>query len=383
MKKYIISCLLMTLSTLSYSWIITGPYEIKKLDKSINSAEYDEISPVVSKDGCKLYFTRVGHPTFNKTLFENGVDLHKTLTEGEYIDRLREIYALVEDEGLEQISESKFNQDIWIAVLNGKSAGVFHPGYPLNNALPNSVCAINDVDNSLILINQYYSDGNVRQGLSQTRIQAENEWTFPKPMHIYDLKNQSREMSMHLSSDGEYMLTSLQRHDSSGEMDIYVSHRVNQDIWSIPVNLGSTINTKFRESTPFLMSDNKTILFSSNREGGGQNIYYSYRLDDTWSNWTLPVKLDSPVNSKFNESHPYICPKTGELYFNSDRDGSMDIFKVKFFASESEMKAEKGIYCNVYDGTTGELTRRPICIFHPRLTVILQDLFIFLMASFG
>src|SRR5690606_37080679 len=112
------------------------------------------------------------------------------------------------------ISESKFNQDIWIAVLNGKSAEVFHPGYPLNNALPNSVCAINEVDNSLILINQYYSDGNVRQGLSQTRIQAENEWTFPKPMHIYDLKNQSREMSMHLSADGEYMLTSLQRHDS-------------------------------------------------------------------------------------------------------------------------------------------------------------------------
>lgn len=356
MKKYLISCLLMTVSTFAYSWIITGPYEIKKLDKNINSAGYDEISPVISKDGCKLYFTRVGHPDFNQTLIENGVDLHKSLSKEQYLDRLREIYALVEEEGLEKISESKFNQDIWIAILNGKSTEVFHPGYPLNNALPNSVCAINEVDNSLILINQYYSDGNVRQGLSQVKIQAENGWTFPKPMHIYDLKNQSREMSMHLSSDGEYMLTSLQRHDSRGEMDIYVSHRVNQDIWSIPVNLGSSINTKFRESTPFLLSDNKTILFSSNRQGGKQDIYYSYRLDDTWSNWTLPVKLDSPVNTNFNESHPYICSKTGELYFNSDRDGSMDIFKVKFFASELEMKAEKGIYCNIYDGTTGELT---------------------------
>lgn len=356
MMRYVITCLFMVVSTLSYSWIITGPYEVKKLDKSINTGDYDEISPVISKDGCKLYFTRVGYPEFERTLYENGVDLHKTLTEKEYLKKLSEIYTLAENEKLKDITHSKFNQDIWIAYLTGSGSEVFHPGYPINNALPNSVCAINETDNSLILINQYYSDGDVRQGLSQAKLQAENTWTFPKPMHIYDLNNQSREMSMHLSEDGEYMLTSLKRHDSRGEMDIYVSYRINQDIWSAPVNLGNQINSGFRESTPFLLSDNRTILFSSNRQGRGQDIYYAYRLDDTWSNWTLPEKLDAPVNTGYNESHPYICPKTGELYFNSDRDGSMDIFKVKFFASEKEMKAEKGIYCHVYDGVTGELT---------------------------
>lgn len=356
MIKYAIMCLLMVISTLSHAWIITGPYEVKKLAGNINTAGYDEISPVISKDGCKLYFTRVGYPDFEKTLYENGINLHAALTEKEYLAKLGEIYTQAEDENLNDITRSRFNQDIWIAYLTGSEPEIFRPGYPINNALPNSVCAINETDNSLILINQYYSDGDVRQGLSQAALRAENDWTFPKPMHVYDLKNQSREMSMHLSEDAEYMLTSLKRHDSHGEMDIYVSFRVNQDIWSVPVNLGTGINSKFRESTPFLLSDNRTILFSSSRGGTGHDIYYAYRLDDTWSNWTLPEKLDSPVNTKYNESHPYICPKTGELYFNSDRDGSMDIFKVKFFASEKEMKAEKGIYCNVYDGLTGELT---------------------------
>jgi hypothetical protein len=40
---------------------------VEKLPEIINS-KFDEITPVPSRDGKTLYFTRVGYPDFNRTL---------------------------------------------------------------------------------------------------------------------------------------------------------------------------------------------------------------------------------------------------------------------------------------------------------------------------
>ena len=50
--------------------VSTGPtplYTLEKLNHKINT-RYDEINPVVSLDGGTIYFTRVGHPSFDKTI---------------------------------------------------------------------------------------------------------------------------------------------------------------------------------------------------------------------------------------------------------------------------------------------------------------------------
>ena len=64
--------------------ILTAQYKIEKLGPEINSDQYDEISPVVTRNGRTLYFTRIGTPEFNRTLIQDEVDLSKTLTESEY-----------------------------------------------------------------------------------------------------------------------------------------------------------------------------------------------------------------------------------------------------------------------------------------------------------
>ena len=38
--------------------------KLEKLSAQINTVEYDEIAPVLSRDGNTLYFTRVGSPDF-------------------------------------------------------------------------------------------------------------------------------------------------------------------------------------------------------------------------------------------------------------------------------------------------------------------------------
>ena len=66
----------------------------------------------------------------------------------------------------------------------------------------------------------------------------------------------------------------------SGTTDLWVATRESTlDAWSTPVNLGNTINTSFQEQQAYLSSDNRTLLFSSNRPGGfgGLDLYMSTR----------------------------------------------------------------------------------------------------------
>ncbi len=357
MRFYLSAAIMLLISNYSSGWIITGPYEVKKLGREINSTDSDEISPVICNESRKLYFTKVGDGNFNRTFMEGEIDLSKTLSEKDYFSKLKDFFrSRNEDTLIDNFIESSYNQDIWITNLDAPKSKPIHPGYPLNNAFPNSACAYNRTNNSLIVVNQYHADGSISPGISETFLSSNGEWTFPKPINICNLNNLRSEMSVDMSANAEYILLSLERKDSKGDMDLYISFRINEAIWSTPVNLGEQINSAFRESTPFLLDDNKTLLFSSNRSGKSHDIYYTYRLDDTWHNWATPCKLDTPINSDSNESHPYLCSKTGELYFSSDRDGSMDIFKVKFFASEEEILSEKGIKCNIIDGSTGRPT---------------------------
>ena len=67
---------------------------------------------------------------------------------------------------------------------------------------------------------------------------------------------------------------------TTGGLDLWVATRENtRDGWSTPVNLGNTINTAFLEQNPYLSSDGKTLLFSSDRPGGsgGPDLYMSTR----------------------------------------------------------------------------------------------------------
>ena len=80
----------------------------------------------------------------------------------------------------------------------------------------------------------------------------------------------------------------IQRTDSYGECDIYVSFFQSNNVWTEPMNLGSVINTKEMDEDAFLAADNVTLYFESKGHGGfgGFDVFMSKRLDDTWKNWS-------------------------------------------------------------------------------------------------
>jgi len=306
-------------------------FQLEKLPDLINSA-FDEITPVPSRDGQTLYFTRVGFPDFNRTLVIDSIDRQIELQPTEYLHLLAEVYTQINGSPITEPIASGFNQDIWIA--QGDSLGfhqTIHPGPPLNNALPNSVVTITPDPNTLYVINQFALNGNMDRGFSLVRRSADSlGWTFPKPIIIRDYYTISSDVNLTMSFDGKVLILSAVRSDSKN-MDLYVCFKEGVDQWSAPEPLGDVVNSPQRETTPFLSEDNITLYFSSNRPGssGGNDIFSAKRLDKSWKNWSTPVRLEEPVNSKSDDSQPYFNTATGFIYFTSKRDGSSDIFRVR------------------------------------------------------
>lgn len=304
-------------------------FQLDKLPEFINSA-YDEITPVPSRDGNTLYFTRVAYPEFNRYLFLDSVDLYKKYAPEKYDRVLRTIYSELEGRPVKDPAASPFNQDVWIS--EGDSANFYfllHPLEPLNNALPNSIVAITPDPNAFYCINQYSEKGDMTKGFSLIR-KVDSLWSSPIPVEIDAYYTITSDVNLTMSFDGQILILSAVRFDSK-DMDLYVCFREGENKWSAPQHLGNVVNTNKRETTPYLSEDNTTLFFSSNRweSSGGNDIFMCKRQDDTWKNWTTPVRLVSPINSAADESQPYFNMTSGYLYFTSNRDGNSDIFRVR------------------------------------------------------
>jgi len=67
--------------------------------------------------------------------------------------------------------------------------------------------------------------------------------------------------------------------EGEGGSDIWQSSRIEGDEWSVPQNLGASINTEYEEQLPAPVNDGNKIYFPSNRPGGkgGMDIYQAER----------------------------------------------------------------------------------------------------------
>lgn len=264
----------------------------ENLGPAINS-RYDEVLPVISPNGRVLYFVRKDCP--------------------------------------ENVGSPK--DDIWYSELgeDGKWGSAKNIGFPLNTSGFNYVCSALPDNNALLLGNQYLPDGSQRQGISMS-FRGQGGWQQPVNLHIELFVNHSKNSEYTMSAEGNVIIMSLQTDETFGERDLYVSLLQEDNTWSSPKNLGSAVNTKSTEITPFLAADGKTLYFSSDRPGGfGSNdVYMTQRLDDTWTNWNRPRNLGWPINTSGWDAY-YTLPASGKYaYFVSTHEGygKSDIFRI-------------------------------------------------------
>ncbi len=291
-----------TLNLAVILWIISLPgvaaqylSELERLPEAINTSHYDEIRPVLRPDGKQLFFTREAYPLFETTLVEAGENLAQTLDREAYLHKLGEIYSSLSGQPVDTPVGSSYNQDIWVAEhRDGRFERVSHPGYPLNNAFPNSLCAFNGSDQTAIVINQFPASGGILPGFSQIPQHSDRSWGPPTAIAIEGFSSERPDVNLTMSEDGEVLLLSQQGRDAYGRSnDLYVCFRLGDQGWSQPRHLGPAINSVYHETAPFLSADKKVLFFASNRRGGagGSDLYFVQRLDDTWTRWTAPRRF--------------------------------------------------------------------------------------------
>lgn len=108
--------------------------------------------------------------------------------------------------------------------------------------------------------------------------------------------------------------------------DLFVVLKDKNGKWQLPINLGDQINSPFAERYPFLHPDGKTLYFSSEGHGGlgGLDLYYTRRLDDTWQHWSIPVNMGTGINSADHEGPCAVSLDFLKVYFTrQDEEGKM------------------------------------------------------------
>jgi len=129
-----------------------------------------------------------------------------------------------------------------------------------------------------------------------------------------------------LSPDGRRLYFASDKPDGYGGSDIYYC-QWKGDYWDDPVNLGPVINTKGNESYPFINPAGELLFASDGHPGlGGKDIFFSRQQG---SDWLPPVRLDPPVNSQFDDFGIITDSLMSEGYFSSKRNNSVDIFRFK------------------------------------------------------
>jgi hypothetical protein len=132
-----------------------------------------------------------------------------------------------------------------------------------------------------------------------------------------------------ISSDGQELYFTSNREGGYGDLDIYKAKRNGNGTWKKPENIGKPINTEWRENTPFLTEDGKTLFFSSggHYNMGGYDIFVSHKTPDGWSD---PQNIGYPINTTDDDQFMVPIEKGKKAYYakyNKKAAGQKDIFK--------------------------------------------------------
>lgn len=295
---------------------------VERLDANVNS-DFSEYNPLLSPDGKTLYFSRKNHP--------------------------------------ENVGGVSDKEDIWYSELgtDGKWSLAKNMGTQFNNNQPNFVNTVSATPDGkavvVLLGNKYLDKGKMLAGVSIST-NVGGKWSDPKALEIEDDYNYNEKANYFLANTRKSLLMSVEREDTQGGRDLYVSFEKDNGTWTKPLNLGKTVNSVGEDTAPFLASDDKTLYFSSNGFSGygGSDVFMTKRLDDTWTNWSPVENLGPDINTKLDDLF-FNIPSTSEYayYSRGVTVDNSDIFRVKMpmFMTPDPIVIVKG---KLVDSRTGE-----------------------------
>ena len=157
----------------------------------------------------------------------------------------------------------------------------------------------------------------------------DGQWAKAKNMGP-EVNSVADEQCVYVSPSGKKMIIFEDNENSTGDLFSVPLLELHQQP---PVTFQQPVNTEFREFEGSITEDENMIFISSNRPGGlGETDLYMFNKLPN-GNWGAPINLGSRINTKYKEAFPMYDEKNAVLYFASEGHtnmGGFDIFKSKF-----------------------------------------------------
>ncbi|WP_035563289.1 RICIN domain-containing protein [Hymenobacter sp. IS2118] len=248
----------------------------------------NEVNPLLSPDGNSLYFAR--------TKFAGN-------TEGNT------------DSGDAWLSRSADQGQTW-----GPPTRLDAINTPQNN----EVVAVAGAEGQTLYLRGTYDGATSRdEGLSRasrTAATAGPTKNFkPEPVKVASYYTAVPGSGFFISQDEQIVLLSLERGDSEGGNDIYLSRPDGNRGYSEPKSLGPVLNSPGFDFAPWLTPDGKTLYFASygHMGYGSADIFVSQRLDDSWTRWSEPRNLGPALNGPGFNAYLSLTPDGKTAYYTS------------------------------------------------------------------
>lgn len=184
---------------------------------------------------------------------------------------------------------------------------------------------------------------------------AGNSWLEPENMGPV-VNSNSWDSQPSFSSDGKTLYFASKRNGGKGSSDIWKTELQADGTWSIPVNLGDSINTAFEEMAPFIHPDGQTLYFSSKGHPGmgGYDLFFSRKKAD--GTWSRAKNLGYPINTRADEMVIIVNAKGDKAFISSDKLGGKGREDIYTFPLYKEARPVPSTYFKgiVFDNESGK-----------------------------
>jgi tetratricopeptide (TPR) repeat protein len=221
-----------------------------------------------------------------------------------------------------------------------------------------SSCSLNRDGTILFLYKTDNFDGNI-----YSAEYVNGTWTPIKKLNK-NINTKYYESHASVSANGNRLYFTSNRVGGQGGLDIYLSEKDASADWGPAINLGSTVNTKYNEDTPFITINDSLLYFSS--EGHkGMGGYDIFRSNGSGTAWKSPENLGFPINS--TDDDRFFQP------FNNDENG--------FYSITTDYKKKEIFYITltnprlnrVYDLSGKYSLKDTVVIFDEKNAIYLID----------
>jgi OOP family OmpA-OmpF porin len=206
--------------------------------------------------------------------------------------------------------------------------------------------AITAEGNELIFTVRY---GRAHNDNEDIFISYRKDGKWQEPVSISENINSAyREGACSISADGRHLIFTI---CGPRGCDLFESKKEG-DVWRKPVSLGPAVNSYGWEAQPSLSADGNELYFVSDRKGGvgGYDIWYSKK--DSTGAWTKAINLGKSVNTKFDETAPFIHVNNQNLFYASNGlpgFGGTDIYMSEKIEGQWQTPKNMGALLNDFE----------------------------------